>query len=133
VSITISSGETAPLLVAGLGIFGVLAGIVVERLLRFSGRLWCEPADYEVNPRSGNHHEGIKTETETEATEWIDYSVRLDLYNSREVPVGLRNIRLVFKYPGGRYRPCPRIRQRRRSRIGVPPDQTGGIMSMPTS
>jgi hypothetical protein len=108
VSIIISGGETAPLLVAGLGVFAVLAGIVVERILRFWGRLWCEPAYYEVSPRSGNHHEGIKTETEPEATAWIDYSVRLDLYNSKEVPVGLRKISLVFKCQDGEISVSPK-------------------------
>jgi hypothetical protein len=109
VSIIISSGETAaPLLVGGLGVFAALAGIVVERILRFWGRLWCEPASYEVSPRSGESYEGIKTETDPEATKWIDYSVRLDLYNSREVPVGLRNIRLVFKCQDGEISVSPK-------------------------
>jgi hypothetical protein len=105
VSITLDEA-TATLVAAGIGFvggfFGVVGGVVLERVLRYWGGLWCEPAAYEVNPRSGNEGEGIKLQADPNATEWIDYIVRLDLYNSREVPVGLRNIRLVFECPGGK-------------------------------
>jgi hypothetical protein len=102
------STDTATLIAAGAGVFGVLAGVVVDRLLRFWGRPWCEPTDYSIIPRSGNNYEGIKTETDPEATEWIHYSVRLDLYNSKEVPVGLRDIRMVFKCLGGEIADAPK-------------------------
>ncbi len=126
-SITLNPA-TATLLAAGIGAVGALLGVVVgavlERVLRYWGGLWCEPGHHEVVPRFGDDWEGIQTAVDPEAAKWIDYSVRLDLYNSREVPVGLRNIRLVFECPGGKKPVVPNdmATEPRRPRSGGPPE-----------
>jgi hypothetical protein len=92
---------TAQLMAAGIGIVGVLLGLVAERILRHWGWVWCEPAHHEVVPRLAEEWEGIKIATEPDEAELIDYQIRLDLYNGREVPVGLRDVRVVFKGSDG--------------------------------
>jgi hypothetical protein len=141
--VIITLGEaTVTLVAAGIGVVGALSGVVVgvvlERVLRYWGGLWCEPAHYEVVPRFGNDWEGVEAATELEAAEWIDYSVRLDLYNSREVSVGLRNIRLVFECLHGKRSVVPndKATEPRRSigTSGVPEPQMYGplhVLNLP--
>ena len=65
---------TATLMAAKIGVVGGVGGVVIgvalERLLRYLGGVWCEPAHYEVRPESGNHYEGIKIATEPDAAAW---------------------------------------------------------------
>ena len=92
---------TATLMAAKIGavggVGGVVIGVALERLLRYLGGVWCEPAHHEVNPLFGDSYEGFQTATEPDAAGWIDYEIRVDLYNGREIPVGLRDVRVVFK------------------------------------
>jgi hypothetical protein len=91
----------AQLMAAGIGVVGALLGVVIERFLRFWGGVWCEPAHHEVGAMGGDPWEGLQTAFDPDDAQWFDYTVRLDLYNSKEVPVGLRNVRLVFEGPSG--------------------------------
>src|SRR5829696_1531963 len=96
---------TATLMAAKIGVVGGVGGVVIgvalERLLRYLGGVWCEPAHHAVEPLFGDSYEGIKIAAEPDAAEWVDYEIRVDLYNSREVPVGLRDVRVVFKCSDG--------------------------------
>jgi hypothetical protein len=96
---------TATLMAAKIGVVGGVGGVVIgvalERLLRYLGGVWCEPAHHEVNPLFGDSYEGFQTATEPDDAEWIDYEIRVDLYNGREVPVGLRDVRVVFRTSDG--------------------------------
>lgn len=102
-----------PLLAALIGVFGALAGLVVERLLRTLGRLWCEPAGWKLEFMVRNRERGGYSDVEVEpegAPEgaWITYSASLDLYNGKEIPVGLRDISVVFTHSGGELAHKPR-------------------------
>jgi len=68
---------------------------------------------------------GIHTATEPDAAEWIDYEIRVDLYNGREVPVGLRDVRVVFKGSDGCLSKVPNDRAEllRRPQSGPPEPQ----------
>jgi len=117
---------TATLIAAGIGAIGALAGVALERLLRYLGGVWCEPAHHEVNPFFGEDGGWgrIHTATEPDAAEWIDYEIRLDLYNGREVPVGLRDVRVVFKGSDGCLSKVPNDKAEllRRPQSGGPPE-----------
>ena len=96
---------TATLMAAKIGVVGGVGGVVIgvalERLLRYLGGVWCESAHHAVNPLFGDSYEGFQTATEPDDAEWIDYEIRVDLYNGREVPVGLRDVRVVFRTSDG--------------------------------
>ncbi len=110
-----TSAETATLIAAGIGAVAALAGVVVERLLRFWGRLWCEKSEWVVRfSPQGSYLEGYEitkrlpqTDEERDA-QHVAYSVRLDLFNGKEIPVGLRDVALVFKCSGGEVRSLPK-------------------------
>jgi len=123
VSITLDEA-TATLIAAAIGGLGVVVGLVLERILRLWGGMWCEPGHHEVNPLFGDHWEGIHPASDPEAAKWIDYKIRLDLYNSREVPVGLRDVRVVFKFSEGCLSKVPNDKAEllRRPQSGGPPE-----------
>ncbi len=110
------------LLAALIGVFGALSGLVVERLLRALGRMWCEPAGWKLKFMVRNHTErGGYSDVEVEPTEapegaWVTYSASLDLYNGKEIPVGLRDISVVFIHDGSKL-------------IHKPWDATSGVFS----
>ncbi len=90
---------------------GVVVGSLVERLYRSWGRLWCEPSRCEVRYVAPDEMGGHKTldpdemgghktlDPEEAGDDWgAEYAVGLDLYNGKEVPVGLRDISVVVSY-----------------------------------
>jgi len=79
---------------------GVLAGLVVERFLRSFGRLWCEPSEWKMKFVAEGDPMGGYEEVVPEKAEGVEYSVRLDLFNGKEIPVGLRDITIVFGCEG---------------------------------
>jgi hypothetical protein len=89
------SASAITLLASFIGVIGALSGLVVERLLRTAGRVWCEPTDWEkthLENREQENWEGrwdVDWDKPGDATH-AGYSVWLDLYNSKEIPVGLR-------------------------------------------
>jgi hypothetical protein len=99
------STDPTTLLASLIGVVGVLSGLVVERLLRTAGRIWCEPTEWETHfENTGVDGFGKRTATEAEKPEdamHAGYSVWLDLYNSKEVPAGLRDVSIVFSCDGG--------------------------------
>jgi len=82
---------------------GVVVGGLVERLYRSWGRLWCEPSRCEVRYVAPDEMGGGTTLDPEEAGDnWgAEYAVGLDLYNGKEVPVGLRDISVVISYGAG--------------------------------
>jgi hypothetical protein len=99
------SADLTPLLAAIIGVCGVLAGLLVERLLRNMGRIWCEPTEWETHfEQRGADGFGKRTAIEVESLEEVThagYSVWLDFYNGKEIPIGLGDVSIVFSCDGG--------------------------------
>jgi hypothetical protein len=76
-------------------LLGVLAGVFVERFARSWGRLWCELSDWDIKFRP-------LIRERPEDADGVEYSVRVDLYNGKEIPVGLRDVSIVFICIGGK-------------------------------
>jgi hypothetical protein len=89
-------------------LLGVIGGVVIERVARSWGRLWCEPSAWEISLHSGDDWEGVKTEVHSRAAQWATYNFRLDLFNGKEIPMGFRDISLVFRCLGGEIRSVPK-------------------------
>jgi len=116
-----------------IGIGGVLAGLVGERLLRVLGRLWCEPSGWELrfvdyNPESPRYGD---TDLPPEEASAVEYSVQLDLFNGKEIPVGLRNIEVVLAYEGGELRDRPRDRTTFRVEHGAVASNAVDVINIP--
>ena len=94
---------TVTLLAASIGVSGALAGLVVERFLRSFGRPWCVPSGWELKFMTPHNVYGETTEVNLKEAEAAsaDYSVSLDLLNGKEIPVGLRDISVVFTHDDG--------------------------------
>jgi hypothetical protein len=97
--------EAVPDLTTALvGLLGVLIGLLGNYGLQRFGRVWCEPSS-EVKLRElwGNNEYGHLTEqvTDVEKARAFKYSLHLDLFNSKDIPVGLRDISVVFIYEDG--------------------------------
>ncbi len=93
------------LLASLIGVVGVLSGLVVERLLRNAGRIWCEPTEWETRFKARKSDKAggwLRTDVENpKEADQAGYSVWLDFYNGKEVPVGLRDVSIVFSCDGG--------------------------------
>lgn len=90
-----------------IGVIGVLAGLLTERLLRVAGLIWCEPTEWEKPSFKTKTHAGGGSYTfpaadRPEEATHASYSVWLDLYNGKEIPVGLRDVSIVFSCDGGK-------------------------------
>jgi hypothetical protein len=86
-----------------IGVLGVLLGVLVERVARLSGRLRFEGSVLSrtlMTSDTTKEHYGkeVSWDDVTEATEAeadsAKYTVIIDLFNGKEVPVGLRAVRL---------------------------------------
>lgn len=95
------SQQTVTLLAALTAGSFALAGLVIERFLRSFGRLWCESSGWEMRFVAEGDPMGGLEEVVPEKAEGLEYSVRLDLFNGKEIPVGLRDITIVFVCEGG--------------------------------
>jgi hypothetical protein len=95
-------------------LLGVLGGVIIERIARSWGRLWCETSGWAVRfLPEGSYIEryGIVQrlpQVEEQDAHQVMYSVRVDLFNGKEIPVGLRNVSLIFKCSGGEVRSVPK-------------------------
>lgn len=99
-----------PVIVGAFTLLGVVVGIVAERLARTLGKITCEPQEeWEpvfglISTRTGDSGQSVSHEYEVGETvnsNHARYSVTLDLFNSKELPVGLRSIRIIFDCEGG--------------------------------
>lgn len=91
----------SPEVVAAL--VGVVVGVLAERIARSWGRLWCEPTSWRLRYMSRDEA-GYDRELppgEEDRAEKVEYSLGLDLFNGKEIPVGLRDISVVFVGDGG--------------------------------
>lgn len=91
--------ETATLIAGALGIIGTLLGVMIERLLRLTGRLRFEASDGEVSLKISDGQGSwypVSLEKADDVAEVIGarYAVAIDLFNGREVPTGLRRVRV---------------------------------------
>jgi hypothetical protein len=99
-------------LYGGLGgglVGGVLAllGVVVERLLRLTGRLRGMASKPSFTLIGAMDEMGRQTPVdlldadETTDADAVEYRFAIDLFNGKEVPTGLRDVRVVFVHSGG--------------------------------
>jgi len=73
-----------------------LAGLLVERLLRSFGRLWCAPWAWTLNPVAKTGRAKAAARGPEEETRYFSYPGKLDFFNGKVIPVGLRHVRIVF-------------------------------------
>jgi len=82
-----------------------LLGVVVERLLRLVRRLRCEPSGWETRFTCGLNQRGEFSEVEPKQAEMfakrVQYRFASDLFNGKEVPTGLREIKVVLVREAG--------------------------------
>jgi hypothetical protein len=99
---------TATLVVALIGVFGALAGVVVERLLRLAGRLRLTASGWDRTFHSQDPGWGVglvpdeDLEKDTTKVDFLKYRVDITLFNGREVPTGLQDIKIVLVHEDGR-------------------------------
>jgi hypothetical protein len=96
------SAATATLLAALIGVFGALMGLVVERLLRLTGRLRFDASVQSLMLTDVTDKDGYERNVswehadETTEAEGVSYVFGIDLFNGKEVPTGLRDIAVVL-------------------------------------
>jgi len=88
----LNSNILAALIGGGLA----LAGVFVERVLRSFGRLWCEPWAWGLSPVPKTSRAKAQARSPEEQTRYFSFSGKIDFFNGKEIPVGLRNVRIVF-------------------------------------
>jgi hypothetical protein len=107
------NATTATLLAAPIGGGLALVGVFVERFLRSLGRLWFVSSGWDMRfylngfvqeVEGGFVQEVEEGEVEPERVKdvrSVQYFVNLDLFNGKEIPVGLRAVSVVFTCDGG--------------------------------
>jgi hypothetical protein len=92
----------------GAAIAGVftLLGVLIERLLRLTGALWFEASELSLEFFGATDPwdaKGVAWELANETTpaEEAEYRFAIDLFNGKEVPTGLRDIKVVLVRKGG--------------------------------
>jgi hypothetical protein len=99
------SAAGVTLLASFVGVFGVLAGLVMERVLRSWGSLWYEPTtwkiDFYANDLSEANWSGPRQAENPIDAKAMRYELWMDLYNDKEVPTGLRGVSIVFDCESG--------------------------------
>lgn len=91
------SGAEAALYGAIIAGAFTLLGVVVERVLRSTGFLRSEVSEWEWRFVSGDSYDREVLSPDDEAAttaERVEFSFAVDLFNGREVPTGLRNIKV---------------------------------------
>ena len=78
---------------------GVVVGIVANRLADRLGRLWCKPTGWKLRFMNADGEIGIERADEVT---WLDYSFALDLFNGRDIPTGLRNLKVILVCEDGK-------------------------------
>src|SRR5215217_4452380 len=78
---------------------GVIVGALTERLVRVTGRLRFECSSSSLRPDVGSAHGGPLSMDWTEVTKEMSvqgaqYIFAIDLFNGKEVPTGLRGVRV---------------------------------------
>ena len=113
---------------------GVLLGVVVERLARNLGRLWCEPREtWEPrfhNPTTGGGFDKKPVELPG-PPDYATYSFTLDLFNGKEIPVGLRKIKLCFECKGSTLETIPEAPETGRVMAGITRYDPVGVLNLP--
>ena len=81
------------------GVFALL-GVLIERVLRLMGFLRFEAYEWEkrftgaLNNR--NEYPEVEPAQAAAAAERVDYRFAIDLFNGKEIPTGLRDIKVVL-------------------------------------
>lgn len=113
---------------------GVLLGVIVERLARNLGGLWCEPReDWEprfYKPTTGGDFGDPGTELPG-PPDYATYSFTLDFFNGKELPVGLRKIKLYFKCKGGTLETVPEAPETGRTAAAITRYDTVNVLNLP--
>lgn len=83
-------------------VLGVLGGVAIERVARSWGRLWCETSKCEVWYLQNLEWGSRTLDPEEAGDNWgAEYEIALDLFNGKEIPVGLREISVVISHASG--------------------------------
>jgi hypothetical protein len=102
----VMSGFVATLAVGFVGIAGTIAGVVVERFLRRYGKLRSEVRGWRVNFQAPDGqgsftfdgpYEGIPPDRPG----YAQCRFRVSFYNEKDVDTGLRDVYVLFSWPGG--------------------------------
>jgi hypothetical protein len=100
-------------------LLGTLLGLVVERVLRSMGFLRFEASEWDAKFASGDSWEGKALSSDDEeaaSADRVEYSFAVDLFNGKEIPTGLRDIRVeVIRKEGEPLTSRPEDRQSGRS------------------
>lgn len=129
-------GVTSTILVGAFTLLGVIVGIVAERLVRNVGGIWCEPQEeWEpvlgfLDSRTGDWGRP-PAEDPGQAPDYATYNFTLDLFNSKEIPVGLRRIRVVFECAGGTISSTPQDPATSRESAGMRRTDPVSIINLP--
>ncbi len=94
---------TATLIGGGLALLGTIVGMVMERFLRSKGRLRCWTTHGEVRFLPGYTEGDFGSElVATGEIVGVTYAFGLNLFNSKEIPVGLHDLSVVLVCDGGK-------------------------------
>ncbi len=77
---------------------GIIGGIVGNRFVASLGRLWCEPSGWKMKFVGQDGELGVDRATEAR---YVNYFFDLDLFNGRDMPTGLRNLKVALICPDG--------------------------------
>src|SRR5688572_4306508 len=89
-------GMNSNILAALIGGGLALSGLLVERVLRSFRRLWCEPWAWRMTPVPKTGRAKAQARSPEEQTRYFAFSGKLDFFNGKEIPVGFRQVRIVF-------------------------------------
>ena len=89
-----------------VGLLGVVVGVLAERIARVFGRLYCETSDWETRYTTATLNPfGLYKEIEPEQAKMfakrVGYRFAIDVFNGKEIPTGLRDIKVELVREGG--------------------------------
>ncbi len=118
------SEQAAALLAGGLAILGTLLGTILgltfDRFQRSRGPLRCWATHGEVRFLPGYTEEDFgKEPVATGETVGVSYAFGLDLFNSKEIPVGLHDLSVALVCDGGKLVDKPLDPASRKVRAGI--------------
>lgn len=89
-----------------VGLLGVVVGVLAERIARVLGRLYCETSDWETRFTTATLNPvGLYKEMEPGQAKMfakrVEYRFAIDVFNGKEIPTGLRDIKVELVREGG--------------------------------
>jgi hypothetical protein len=101
----------SPVATGLIGVFGVVVGVFIERLVQRYGKLrfidselgiWIRGSDETGEWSVPEAVYGLPADPEQlERAEWLEFRVEVQFFNEKEVRTGLRDVAVNFSGPGG--------------------------------